>query len=238
MPSAKPKLVIIGHGLSGARAAKEAAALGIFDVCVLESKQFTELFKGYTIREGTCKELRATAAILDSGEELPFDFCVLAMGSRHTGAGVIQAVATTLAGRREELKAAAASISAAKDIVVVGGGPVGIEVVGEILEQYAGKSLTLIHSGTQLVQGKSLGVHQACMQLMKQHGVKVMLEDKAESWDQASKVLTTRSGVKVPADYVIWAAGSSPNTQLLATSVLAPTLDSQGRVKTCKLRWL
>ncbi|KAJ9505065.1 hypothetical protein QJQ45_024342 [Haematococcus lacustris] len=198
------------------------------------------LFKGYTIREGTCKELRASAAILASGEELPFDFCVLAMGSRHTGAGVIQAIATTLAGRREELKAAAASISAAKQIVVVGGGPVGIEVVGEILEQYAGKSLTLIHSGPQLVEGKSLGVHKACMQLMKQHGVKVMLEDKAESWDQgwgadawlqASKVLTTRSGVKVPADYVIWAAGSSPNTQLLATGALASALDSQGRVK-------
>ncbi|KAJ9524756.1 hypothetical protein QJQ45_024362, partial [Haematococcus lacustris] len=36
----------------------------------------------------------------------------------------------------------------------------------------------------------------------------------------------------VPADYVVWAAGSSPNTQLLATGALAlPALDSQGRVK-------
>eukprot|EP00955_Chlamydomonas_euryale_P065731 359328-Chlamydomonas_euryale.AAC.10 len=45
-----------------------------------------------------------------------------------------------------------AKVAAAKNIVIVGGGPVGVELAGEILEYYVGKKITLVHSGERLLE--------------------------------------------------------------------------------------
>lgn len=42
-------------------------------------------------------------------------------------------------------------ISAAQSILVVGGGPVGVEMVGEIAAQHPGKKITLVHAGETLL---------------------------------------------------------------------------------------
>ena len=42
-------------------------------------------------------------------------------------------------------------IEKSDEIVIVGGGPVGFEIAGEIVERYKTKKIYLIHSGSQLI---------------------------------------------------------------------------------------
>lgn len=46
-------------------------------------------------------------------------------------------------------------ISNAKSILVVGGGPVGVELVGEIAAQHPGKKITLVHAGDSLLNNSA-----------------------------------------------------------------------------------
>lgn len=51
------------------------------------------------------------------------------------------------------LKELQSGIAAAKSLVVVGGGPVGIELAGEVKAQYKDKGVTLVHSGQVFLEG-------------------------------------------------------------------------------------
>ncbi|CAN0140021.1 unnamed protein product, partial [Ectocarpus fasciculatus] len=52
----------------------------------------------------------------------------------------------TVAEQTAVFKQANATLKAAKSILVLGGGPIGIEMAGEIMEEMPGKSVTLVTS--------------------------------------------------------------------------------------------
>lgn len=54
--------------------------------------------------------------------------------------------AVTNAGQTEVFKQANAQLDGAQNILIIGGGPVGIEMAGEIAEEMPGKSVTLVTS--------------------------------------------------------------------------------------------
>ena len=43
------------------------------------------------------------------------------------------------------------AVAAAKDILIVGGGPVGVELAGEIVEQHKDKNITIVSASEELV---------------------------------------------------------------------------------------
>lgn len=249
-----PTLVVVGLGVAGAKVAHGAVKSKLFNVISIDPKEFFEvpyaavravvdpsvanksLFPYADIPGGIGKHIRASAievkggaVVLDNGEAVQFDYLVISTGAKHTGQGVITAGATTLAGRKAELQAAAECIKAAKSIAVIGGGPVGLEVVGEIVEAYAGKTVTIIHGGATLLNGAVPKLHTNMMHILSQHKVQVLLNDRADKIDEEGKVVTTRSGKQVPADLVFWAAGSRANAGMLARGDLAGLLDVNGR---------
>ena len=52
---------------------------------------------------------------------------------------------------KTEYEKLAEAIEKSDEIVIVGGGPVGVEMAGEIVDRYTDKKIHLIHSGDHLV---------------------------------------------------------------------------------------
>ena len=52
---------------------------------------------------------------------------------------------------KSEYETLAKAIEKSDEIVIIGGGPVGVEMAGEIVDRYKDKKIHLIHSGNHLV---------------------------------------------------------------------------------------
>ena len=117
--------------------------------------------------------MSTSSAELESGEKLAFDYLVIATGSANSAGVYAQPQAMSLVERKQELKGTFTEVQNAKTIVIVGGGPLGVELAAEIVEAFAGKQVTLVHSGPRLFEGKPNKVGNASAEWLKAHGVKV-----------------------------------------------------------------
>ena len=133
---------------------------------------------------------------LQSSGDIPYDYLVLATGAAYSG-DLIQAQAGAATDRRNHFRDWAERIRQASSILVVGGGPVGVEVAAEILEDLPGKRLILIHSGQQLLPALTPGPQRYALAHLRQRGAEVRLGEKAG--DQAIR----------DADLVLWCTGSA-----------------------------
>jgi len=120
----------------------------------------------------------------------------------------------------------------AQNILVVGGGAVGVEFAGEVVAAYPNKKITLVHSGTRLI-GLDFAqkLHDSLLREMKKLGITVILGDRVTGLEKvstgalaSSRTFTTTSGKSIQADFVIKATGNTPNSQLIST--LSPILVS------------
>lgn len=64
-------------------------------------------------------------------------------------------------------------IKNAKSILIIGAGSLGVELAGEFVEAYAGKTVTLVNAGARLFEGRPAKVGDACAKWLKEHGVEV-----------------------------------------------------------------
>lgn len=71
------------------------------------------------------------------------------------------------------LKESQAAVAAAKSVLIIGGGAVGVELAGEIKGQYADKSVTLVHSASTLVNNSNPPLNPAALDRL-QAGLKAM----------------------------------------------------------------
>jgi NADH dehydrogenase len=113
-------------------------------------------------------------------------------------------------------------ISALMNIVIVGGGPTGVELAGAIAEMKKWvlpkdyPELDFSQMNIYLVEGigKVLGVmsersSQSALTYLQQLGVKVLLNTLVEDYD--GSILTFKDGSSINASTVIWAAGIKGN---------------------------
>lgn len=133
------------------------------------------------------------------------------------------------------------------DIVIVGGGPTGVEIAGSLAEMKkyiipkdypeldAGEiDIYLVQGGDQLLKGMSEASSEKSLIFLRKLGVKVILNDRVVKLD-GEKVYLTK-GDPIPAQKVIWAAGIRGNIpDGIPTEALAPgnrlIVDEQLRVK-------
>ena len=109
------------------------------------------------------------------------------------------------------------------DIVIVGGGPTGVEVAGALAEMKKYilpkdyKELNckeidiyLIQSSSRILKGMTDKASSKAEQFLKELGVKVMLNTRVTDFDGA--FVHMDDGTKIQANKVIWAAGIKGNT--------------------------
>jgi NADH dehydrogenase FAD-containing subunit len=155
---------------------------------------YTDFLPRVTLVRGTLQSYRPGFVTTDAGE-LPYDYLVIATGAPYSG-DLIKARAGSTSDRRAHFRDWAERIRQAKRILIVGGGPVGVEVAGEILEDLPGKRLTLIHSGPQLLPSLTPGPQRYALAYLQQRGADVRLGQ------------TAGDGEIRDADLVLWCTGS------------------------------
>jgi NADH dehydrogenase FAD-containing subunit len=218
------RVVVIGGGYAGIAAARVLD--GATDVTLVNRKEsffhvvaalraavderWTEVpFIPYDrlLRRG--RFVRATVTGLDvqermvflqDGEPLPFDAVIIATGSDASAparyAGVTADEATQAMRRHQN------DIAAASSIVVVGGGPVGVELAGEIRAIHATTPVTIVESSSALLSGSgSAALGRRAKDLLERQDVVVRLGQRLE-----------RTAEVDPGALVLNAAGSLPNT--------------------------
>jgi apoptosis-inducing factor 2 len=134
---------------------------------------------------------------------------------------------TTLQGdytvSQKALEEANEQLSSAKEIVIAGGGPVGVEVAGEIGYRYKGKAtITLIAGASKLIPVYRESRAKKVQKLLEKVGVTVVYNAKVTGSKQTSEGKTDvqlDNGKTMTADVYIPAFGVQPNTEWLPTSL-------------------
>ncbi|MCC3293564.1 NAD(P)/FAD-dependent oxidoreductase [Arthrobacter sp. zg-Y411] len=182
---------------------------------------------------------RARVVRLDSGGELPYDGLVIASGSRARRLG--PAADDGGAGHEVTLRTFEDALrlkrlaAAGPSVVVVGGGPLGMEVASGCLK--SGCRVTLVSDGPPL--SRQLGGYLADIfaTAATRQGLRIISgggRAQLERSDAGTTVLLA-DGSRLEADLVVTAAGDIPNTEWLAGSGLLTggtlQVDSRGRVR-------
>lgn len=97
-----------------------------------------------------------------------------------------------------------------KDIAVIGGGYVGVEVAENLIE--AGFHVTLIEATNQILRPFDYDMVQIFHKVLTDHNINLIVGDKVERFEKDKVVLA--SGNKVNASTVVMAIGVSPETNL------------------------
>lgn len=120
------------------------------------------------------------------------------------------------------------------DIVVVGGGPTGVEVAGSLAEMkkyilpkdypelnIEEVDIFLIQGNKDLLHGMSEKASEKALEFLTNLGVKILLEKRVTAYD--GKRVTLNDGTTIPAKKVIWAAGITGKSPIgLSTECKGP----------------
>jgi NADH dehydrogenase FAD-containing subunit len=138
---------------------------------------------------------------LHDGEDVPYDYCVIATGSGF-GMGLPSRVGeTSKAQGIERLREMQAKIKNASKIVVVGGGAAGTELVMDAKGLYPEKNITLVHSRQAPMSRFGPELQSAALEWLKKLEVNVVLGERMVSEDDAS--ITLSSGRKIECDLMV-----------------------------------
>src|ERR1700738_805559 len=257
----KNKIVIYGAGMAGAMLASRLAEN--FDVTVVAPTNYFEVpmaMPRLMVQPGL-----ADKAIISIADALPKvqhihghlggwpddgglvdgndgarrrvtgDISVLATGSRCAGQ-LVRSLSGSIEERKAVFRRLEVSLSAARRILIVGGGPVGVEMAGEIVETWRGRSVTIVEAGAQILAGTAKSVSTHAAKFLKQRGVTLLTGERIESPSPGDGVSVepgearTTSGKLIGYDVILWCIGGRPNTEYLR-SHFSDRLDADGRVR-------
>jgi apoptosis-inducing factor 2 len=167
--------------------------------------------------------------VLATGERLPYDVVVIA-----TGADYPEPARFTGTTAEETLKSFAGHqrrVATAEHVLVVGGGPSGVELSAEIRLVRPDARVTLAHSGAALLH--STGSERAgrkALAWLESHDVEVRLDSFMSPGNDFGTYRDAHGNI-IDADLSFWATGTTPNTFWLRLGGHGDWLNSAGHVK-------
>ncbi|BAJ30250.1 MULTISPECIES: FAD-dependent oxidoreductase [Kitasatospora] len=183
----------------------------------------TLLTKGRAIRD-TAVSVDANGVTLASGEHVPADYIVLATGSDY--AYPANPTSDTAAGAIEDFRRSHAELVDAERILILGAGPVGLELAGEIKEVWPDKQVTVVDPAARLLPGFEAAVVEDLDNQLAALGVEVRLgtgltaEPSTEPGVAGEFTVTTTAGDSITADVWYRAFGTTTNSGYLADGKL------------------
>ncbi|KAF3481515.1 oxidoreductase [Arthroderma uncinatum] len=160
---------------------------------------------------------------LASGKSIDYEYLAIATGSWQSPPAKL--ISENKEDGCAEMCVAQNQVQNAKKIVVIGGGPVGIQVATDIKSFFPAKDVTLIHSRHQLLPNFGPRLHGHVLQILNRLNVKTMLGERPQSITEAvdqttlsnrESALQFKNGHKEAYDLVIRCTGQRPNSSILA----------------------
>lgn len=153
-----------------------------------------------------------------------YDILIIASGSEYTRPFKQKNIINADRGRN--LRNHHRELEEAKQVLIIGGGIVGVELAGEIATHYPQKHLMMVHSREFLCPRGNKKVIDHIHRSLKRKGVRIILGERVKVTE--GKHFTTNKGTKITADYAFLALGINPNSQFLKGFA---KLDEKGFVK-------
>ncbi|UJR34420.1 hypothetical protein I4U23_021827 [Adineta vaga] len=265
----KPVVLIVGGGYGGVQCAKSLDKTGQFFVVLIDRKSYflhnigalrasvdpsfarqilipydRLLTNGCFVQAEI--EMISPDGVKVHGRDQPihFNYLVIATGSSYAFPGKVaetnppQALVLYDNVRQK--------IERAQKILIIGGGPVGIEMAGEIATEFPQKDITLVHSGVTLLYPNVFNpdMYTRLQTQLERLGVNILLNDRIDlnastySKQQSSFIegeqtfITTKSKTKITVDLTFVCTGARVNNKSLKSGPLAKHLDTdnEGRL--------
>ncbi|MFD8820380.1 NAD(P)/FAD-dependent oxidoreductase, partial [Streptomyces sp. NPDC059627] len=174
-----------------------------------------------------------TGVTLASGRHVAADYVVLATGSSY--AYPANPSAATVEEALKDFRASHKELLQADSVLILGAGPVGLELAGEIKQVWPDKKVTIVDPAEELLPGFKPEVVQDLHGQLDALGIEVRLgtgltaEPGTPSGQAASFTVTTTAGDEITADVWYRAFGTVINNDYLADGKLT-ALTERGQV--------
>ncbi|KAI8573421.1 hypothetical protein RHMOL_Rhmol01G0276200 [Rhododendron molle] len=169
-------------------------------------------------------DVTPTEVLTAEGRSIPYDYLVIATGHHDP-------VPTTRFERLKQYQADNEKIKGAKSILIVGGGPTGVELAGEIAFDYPEKDVTLVHNGYRLLEFIGPKASNKSLEWLKSKHVDVKLEQSVDLDSNPEGTYVTSSGEIIKADCHFLCTGKPLGSEWLKGTMLKGSLDELGRLK-------
>jgi NADH dehydrogenase FAD-containing subunit len=244
----RPSVVVVGGGYAGIAVAKGldeiadvvlvepkdafvhnvAALRALVDPSWLERTYFpydTLLSRGRVVRASAVK-VEPTQVVLSTGESLTADYVVLATGSTYPFPAKSDEL--DMADAHDKVRRAHDALAAATSVLLVGAGPVGIELAGEIVAVWPDKQVTLLDQAPELLGPRYKAELKAELgRQLAELGVRVVLGEPLRTQPatqvgvRAPLTVTTTGGTTLEADIWFRCYGVAPASGYLVGDLIA-----------------
>lgn len=184
------------------------------------------LTRGRTVT-GRAVRVDADSVTLQSGETIAADFVVLATGAAAPFPAKVDVPETAAA--RAKLAAAAAELAAADRVLLLGAGPVGLELAGEITSARPDATVSVVDPAPDILSGAAFPdeLRAELRRQLDALGVRLLLgtrlvaEPPGEPARTGTFTVATEAGETVTADIWFRCYGTTPVTGYLAGPLAA-----------------
>ena len=172
---------------------------------------------------------------LASGERVEANYLVLASGSSYAYPAKPNAESTSTSEALDDLRRTHKELVDAERVLIVGAGPVGLELAGEIKEVWPHKDVTIVDPAEQLLPNFRPEMRQDLHRQLDEMGIRLRLgtgltaPPTTEAGRAGTFAVTTTGGDEITADIWFRAYGVEVNSDYLADGRLT-TRTPQGQV--------
>ncbi|KAG7556053.1 FAD/NAD(P)-binding domain [Arabidopsis suecica] len=241
------RVVVIGGGIAGSLAAKLLQFDA--DVTLIDPKDYFEItwaslrsmvepkFAERTVinhnsylkqgRVVTSPAINITESdvMTEDGSVIGYDYLVIATGHNDLFPKTRQEKLSHYQAEYEKIKSSGS-------VLIVGGGPSGVELAAEIAVDFPEKKVTLVHKGPRLLEFVGQKAADKASDWLESKKVEVILNQSVDlsSASDGNKTYRTSGGETIHADCHFLCVGKPLSSQWLNGTVLKDSLDGKGRV--------
>lgn len=159
-------------------------------------------------------------------QTLSFDFCVLTPGREYPAPFQAQG---SMSERLQQMQALFARLKAARKVVIGGGGIVGTEIAGELVQEMPQLEVTIVHAGKALIDSAApVAAQSIANDFLKKQGARLELGARVVSVD--GQTIGLADGRALHAD-VYFQCFPGPIRSAFLKEALPETLDEIGSIR-------
>lgn len=173
------------------------------------------------------KKITQTEVYTTHGDRIPYDYLIIATGHVHSDH-------VTRTESLLKYQATYDKIKTSNSILIIGGGPTGVELAGEIATQFLNKKITLVNRGSRLLQFIGPKASQKALDWLTSKKVDVLLNQSVSLNSTSEGVFETSGGETIVADTYFNCTGKPLSSSWLKDTILKDKLDAQGTLEVDK----